>query len=266
MRNAAFPIAVLLFIPSASAQLTAGEVPAGATALELNLAITLGTFFTEDSIDLELDCDDMLDAWVWLHHGMPPVDAPNSAALHFVDDDIEVCADLATSWQQRPKYHAFGEALDCGGDFAWQPADELVLGDFGGFTASGPVSITDQYVAYRRGGTVGWIHLSFNLNEGTAVSLQLHRVLPICYTTTGVADSSPLPPVALVPNPSNGGPVRVEGADAIRSIELLDPAGRILARTSGSERLLQPPAMAGTYLVRLTHPDGHRSLHRLLRY
>ena len=98
MSTSLFPIIVLLFLSApASAQLHAGEVPGGSSALDVGIDIALNTSFTEDSAGVEVDCDDQPDITVVLMHGAPPVDAPNIAPLRMVDDDLEFCADPAFS-------------------------------------------------------------------------------------------------------------------------------------------------------------------------
>jgi hypothetical protein len=267
MRTPLLSLAALILLSApAHAQLTAGEVPNGMSALELNIDIALSTPFTADSASLELDCDDSMDAWAVLYRGAPEIDGPNVALLRFMDDDIEMCASIGIIFQQRPKYHAYGELLDCAGDFEWQSANPIVLGDFGGFTAIGPYSMDSMYVAYRRGAQVGWILLSFDVQGGLdPVQLQIHQVLPLCPSTTSIVEHD-LAPITLFPNPSNGGPIRVESADELRSIDVLDAAGRTVAHFNGMARTFPAPITPGTYLVQLTHADGRRSLTQLVRY
>jgi hypothetical protein len=256
---------VLLSIP-ANAQLTAGEVPSGMSALDLNIDITLLTPLTTDSAALELDCDDFWDAMAVLQRGYPAVDAPNTAALHFMDSDLELCANMAPSFQRRPKYYSFGQPLDCAGDFEWQFAGGITLGDLGGFMATGPASIDSLYIAYRRGPTVGWIQLSFDVNDGPPVYLRIHRVLAVCPSSTAVPQNEALEPLLLFPNPGDGGPVRVQNAEALRAIDVFDAAGRCVARYSGNLRSFAPPEVAGTYLVRALYADGQRSTVRWVKY
>lgn len=255
----------LLRIP-ASAQLTAGEVPSGMSALDVNITITLGTPMTTDSAALELDCDDFPDAWAVLQRGMPAVDAPNTAALHFMDSDLELCANLAPSYQQRPKYYAFGQPLDCAGDFEWQAVGGITLGDLGGFMATGPASVDSLYIAYRRGPTVGWIQLSFDVNDGIPVYLRIHRVLAVCPSTTSISQSADMDPLLLFPNPADGGAVRVQSTRALRALEVLDATGRCVARYSGNARSFAAPEVPGTYLVRAQLADGRRTTVRWVRY
>lgn len=259
--------ALLLSCLPANAQLLAGEVPDGMNAMDVNLSIALTVPFTADSSSIEFDCDDFHDAKAVLYRGAPEVDGPNVAVLRFVDDDIEVCANMLTGFLQRPKYHTFGEALDCAGGFDWHAMDQIVLGDFGGFTATGPVTVTNQYIAYRRGPQIGWILLSFNVQGGlNPVSMQVHQLLPLCPGAMSVGEGRSASGITLFPNPSNGGPIRVESADAIRSIDVLDATGRSIAQYNGAIRSVPSPGIAGTYVVRATHADGRVSVMQLVSF
>ncbi len=257
---------VLLAHTPSSAQLLAGEVPNGMLAMDVDQTITLTETNTTDSIALEFDCDDFHDAWAVLHRGAPEVDAPNIAMIHFLDDDVEVCTSLTPPTQPRPKYHAFGYPLDCAGDFNWQINDVLVLGDYGGFLAIGPVTIDSLYIGYRRDGQTGWMLLSFGLEGGPSVSLTIHRILSICPGPLSVDDVTIASSITLFPNPGNGDPIRVESAEPIRSIEVFDATGRVIAHDEGILRTVPSPNNAGTYLLRATHADGQRSTQRWMRY
>ena len=246
------------------AQLLAGQVPDGLNAMVLDQTLSLSQAFSADSIALEFDCDDSQDAWVVLYRGAPEVDGPNSAVIHFLDDDVEVCASLAPPIQVRPKYHVLGDALDCAGDFDWQISDELMLGDFGGFIATGPISIDSMYVGYKRGSQTGWMLLSFDLQGEPAVTLTAHRLLPICPGATSVDVVPPGSGISMHPNPGNGEYIRVESATPLISIELLDATGRSLSQHDGTVRIIPSPTAAGTYFVRALLADGRISLLRLI--
>jgi hypothetical protein len=256
-------VILLLASVPVTAQLLAGEVPDGGNAIELDATITLDQAFTADSIALEFDCDDFQDAWVMLYRGAPEVDGPNSAMLRFLDDDVEVCMSLTSPSEQRPKYHAFGEPLDCAGNFDWQISNELVLGDFGGFFTTGPFSIDSLYVGFRRDAQTGWMLLSFGLQ---AVNLTAHRLLPLCPGPTSVDEATTTSGITLYPNPGNGEHIRVETAVVLRSLEVLDATGRMMALYDGTLRTIPSPSDPGTYLVHATQGDGQRSTKRWVRY
>ena len=261
---------LLLFIPLLfpaiiHAQLTAGEVPPGTTTYDPGIALSLATQFTQDSAAIELDCDDFADLRAWLSRGAPQIDAPNVAALYFVDSDIEVCMDLQAGFAQRPKYHAFGESLDCGGNYSWQITDPIALGDFGGFLATGPQTIDSLYIALRRGTEIGWMQLSFNVSEDPAVSLQVHQILPLCQISTSI-DVIEQEGFMIHPNPSNGGPIQVSYEDAIRNMEVVDPTGKVIAEYPGGTRSIDAPDVPGVYFARIIDRDGRMSVYRFIRY
>jgi len=266
MRIALLPF-IVLFLPCtpANAQITAGEVPPGQFAYNTSVDLGLTTIFTADSSGLELDCDDAIDGWALLLRGYPAVDAPNSAELDFYMDEVEVCMDMASGSQQRPKYHAFGELMDCTGDHAWQDGDQVFLGDIGGFTAIGPVMVDSLYIAYRQNGIPGWLLLSFDLNDDEEIELQVHSILSVCGGSTSIPQLEAPMPVTLFPNPSNGEAINVKSADALRSIDVLDATGRTIAQYNGMARTIAAPEVAGAYLVRFFHSDERRSYTRLVR-
>lgn len=264
MKTSLLPFTLVVLCNPASAQLTAGGVPPGGTVLQANINLSLSTPNTTDSASLEMDCDDSMDAWAVLHRDMPEVDGTNWAALHFVDDDMEVCVDLLAGFSQRPKYHLFGEPLDCGANFSWQPVSELFLGDYGGFVMTGPASIDSQYVAYRRGDQVGWIKLSFQLDQST-ITLQVPELLPLCPVTVGIEERADLEGFTLFPNPGNGAVIHVASMLPLDKVEVFDATGRSIARHAGTLRTFPAPASPGTYLVRATQADGSRSTLRWVR-
>ena len=255
-----------LLIPSIiHAQLTAGEVPLGTTTYDPGIALSLATQFTQDSADIELDCDDFADVRVWLHRGAPELDAPNIAELHFVDSDIEVCMNTEPGFGQRPKYHAFGEALDCSGDFVWEVVDPIILGNFGGFLGTGPWSIDSSYIAYRRGSEMGWMLLSFDLDGNPGVDLQVHELLPLCQISTSISEVGQESAV-IHPNPTNGAPLQMRATQPNRNIQVLDVTGKILADYAGNTRTIDAPEVPGIYFARVIGFDGDVTISRFVRY
>ncbi|MBP7513208.1 MAG: hypothetical protein KA791_01595 [Flavobacteriales bacterium] len=264
MRSPSLILCTGLIALPAQAQLLAGEVPDGATALDLDIHIELSTPFTADSVALEIDCDDFFDIMVTLIHGQPAIDAPNVALFRMIDDDLDLCADGVPD-QSRPQYYDFGQPMDCSGGFDWQADDITTLGDIGSFTAIGPMSIDSQYVAFRRGEELGWILLSFDLT-GQAPWLEVHRALSICGGSTPVPTTASGPTLALHPNPCDEQLIRVDGPEPWRQLELLDATGRPLAHFGAATRVIPAPEIAGTYFVRATDADGRCAMTRLVRY
>lgn len=261
------PLALFLITPELHAQVNAGDVPPGTSVATEAIELELNSMFSIDTADIHLDCDGVADLQAILVQGAPPIDAPNFCALRLLHTGLELCSDL-DPYFWRPRYHDQGDPLSCTGGFDWRSDSLTVLGDLGSFTAMGPVTVDSQYVAYRSGGEVGWLLLSFDLNGGglsQSVSFTIHQVLVQCIGLGVAEPASPTAPV-LFPNPSNGQPVRVESVVPLRSIEVLDLSGKVLAQYSGPVRSIPAPAAAGSYLVRTTTLEGRRGVGRLVRY
>lgn len=233
---------------------------------DVDITLSLDQPFTVDSVDIELDCDDFADLRAVLFRGAPEIDAPHVAQLHFVDDDIQVCMDMPPAPQERPKYYAFGEALNCSTPFDWHYPQQLVLGDFGGLLAMGPTTVDDMYIAYRRADELGWIRLSLHVGGDPEVHLEIHQILPLCQGTTSVDETANDRHLVLHPNPSHGGTVRVTHAHDLRSITVIDATGRLVSHATGPIRSMEAPDSPGTYLVRAEWIDGRTSTTKLVRY
>jgi hypothetical protein len=241
------------------AQLIAGEVPAGRTALDLSIDLQLNTANTVDSADMEIDCDDSPDLRAVLYRSDPLVDGTNLAVLRMIDDDLEFCMD-----PDRPSYHADGEPMDCTGSYDWVTAGDQILGDYGGFFMIGPSQVDSLYIAYKQGGVPGWILVSFDLEVLTGCRLQVHRVLSSCLSTDinePVDISAPL----LRPNPTQGEEVQVQAPAGWQVMELADATGRVIARYGPATRSIPAPATPGVHLVRCRYADGSYTNSRLLR-
>jgi hypothetical protein len=256
-------LAFLYATPYAQAQLLAGEVPDGASVVELNIELALAAPFSADTAEVEIDCDDFRDMLAVLIQGSPPVDAPNAAVLSAVDDDLEICAD-GTDYFNRPRYYNFGEPLVCSGGFDWQFDDEIVLGDYGGFVATGPIFVDSMYVAVRRGGQVGWMLISFRLLADATIQLHVHSALSLCFTTS-VGSLEADPRISLRSTITLGEALIVEGDKDVTSLELLDPTGRVVAIYGASVRTIPAPDTPGNYLLRALHANGQRSMLRFVR-
>jgi hypothetical protein len=253
---------VLLLGHTTKAQINAGDVPTGTAAIPFNINLVLNNANTTTSASLELDCDDQPEINVVLIQGQIALDDPNIARLDIVDQGLELCMGS----NDRPKYYAAGQVLDCSGTYDWGSVVMNVIGDYGGFFAVGPGAVNDMYVAYRLNGEIGWIRLSFNLESGISVDLQIPEALSLCGSGTGIDDPDALSAMSLFPNPSNGdGMIRVESPSVVQGIEVLDATGKMIARYGAATQVIAAPEAPGVYLVRARSIDGQWSIVRLMR-
>lgn len=245
------------------AQLLAGEVPAGGSALDQNINLILSAPFSADSSGLEIDCDDFPDLMAILVRGEPAIDAPNVAMLRLIDTDLEILANGTTS-ASRPLYLDAGEPIVPAGAFDWYAAGTFTLGDFGTFTATGPVQINGLYIGVRRGGQAAWIQLSFLLNNALSVSLQVQNALSFCGLTTGIEEHGELR-LRLSPTVTHGEAIAVGANERWQAIDVFDATGQHVARHIGGGSSIPAPEIPGTYLVRAWPSSGPPVAARITR-
>ena len=121
-----------------------------------------------------------------------------------------------------------------------------------------------MYIAYRRGNEMGWMLLSFDLTV-PEVNLQIHQVLPLCQGPNGIDEPDASIRLTVFPNPNSSASICVEYPFTLRSLELLDPTGRVITQFNGTVRTIAAPEKAGTYFVRATDTDGRRTITRFIQ-
>jgi hypothetical protein len=247
----------------AQAQLHAGDVPAGSTAMEMDIAMDLPADHSSDEATIDLDCDGLADLKIVLVHGMPEADAPNYAVLRTLDTDLEICR-KGTGTSARPAYYLEGEELACTGNFDWRSTPTTVLGVYGTRGATGPFRADSMYIAFSNKDQVGWLELSFRLNSQVP-RLRVHRVLTWC---NGGAEA-PLAPAGVelrVMNSVTGGePLRIINNEEFIAYELFDLAGKLVATRQAPATELEAPADPGTYIVHGVKADGQRAVAKIIR-
>ena len=260
------PLYLFILALPLSAQINAGEVPTGWTVLQPAINLQSNIPFNVDSASFDVDCDGINDIRAILLQGAPEVDAPNSCALQLLTSGIDLCADSAT-YNWRPQYYDLGQALTCTGEFDWRNDSLNFLGEFGGFFVVGPEELYDKYVAYRKGGQVGWFKLSFDVTPdiiGSPLFLQIHEVLLPCITN-GVNEVENMETLAIYPNPTKGDEIRIDAGMDIRRIDIVDVTGKLISTQNGTIRTIAAPEINGTYFIRAYHTNGSRSMARLVR-
>lgn len=247
----------------AQAQLHAGEVPSGATAIELGIAIDLPGSNTTDAATIDLDCDGFADLKVMLVHGMPEADAPNYAVLRTLYADMEICR-KGTGTSARPSYYLEGEELTCTGDFDWRSTPTTVLGVYGTRGATGPFRADSMYIAFSNKGQVGWLELSFRLNSQVP-RLRVHRVLTWC----NAGAEAPLAPAGVelrvMNNVTAGEPLRITNGQEFTAFEMYDLAGKLVLTRQAPATELEAPADPGTYIMHGVKADGQRAVAKVIR-
>lgn len=260
-------LVVLLFSNQTKAQLVAGEIPSDRSIADLGIHLQANIAFTDTSAMIDVDCDSVPDIRAVLSQGNPFVDVPHACRLELLDHAIELCADSSV-FDWRTRYYGLGEALECTGTFDWHHGDMITLGDVGGFFATGPAQVFNAYIAFRKGGTVGWILLSFDLSPqviGTPISMQISELLLTCSTTSIASQEMDLP-FSIFPNPNHGGDIHIMDPAAVQRIEVSDLSGKLIGTYVGNIRTIPAPDVAGSYIVCGYDRDDRRHIARMVRY
>ncbi len=123
----------------------------------------------DDSASFDINCDVFPDFAVKLYKGYTAIDGANSVVLHVLNDSIEIVND--TNGFSVPRYYNIGDTLKCPENFKWASDSIYVLGSVCGWGCWwAPDSINNMYIAYRKANQIGWIKLSFQLEDGGSCS------------------------------------------------------------------------------------------------
>lgn len=266
MRYALLAATLLAIATQGTAQLIAGEVPPGSTALELDVEISIPIFEDADSALIDLDCDEVPDILVILDPDYADLDGSEQRAMMIMlDDELEVCRTGIYTGTPRALYHSEGEALICTGpSTSWSPFEIVILGNQSGQPGpDGPSYVDSSYIAVRRGGDVIWIQVSFSLDLFSPW-LTVHRALSFCGLSTGIASMERNTP-SIQPSLTAGEPLQVTSASTVLSIEISDAAGRMVAQHGQGTWSIPAPDMPGLYTARILTADGTRSVSRFAR-
>ena len=260
---------VLFSSMSTNAQISAGDIPLGMSAINPNVNISLLNNNTEDTVSFDLDCDGINDILAKLKRGITTIDIPNNAELHIINPALQFCKDTnAISYFSRPNYYNFGMILNCDSAFNWSSDSIMILGDVGTMTSTGPFSMTDIYVAYQLGTQLGWINLSFDLFEITPtpdITLDIHEVLSPC-TPSVINSNDNSIGFNVWPNPSKGGKLKIYCQEKIRSYAILDLTGKLIQADVNPLIYIQTPTVSGTYLIFIQTELGNTFRKKLIVY
>lgn len=173
------------------AQITADSVQPGTSVSNPFVNLTVAANFQNVADSFDIDCDGVADMKIEMIKGETALDNPNYAVLKVKNSLFEICADPGTFFgRQNLHYYNKGDTLKC---THWATDTIYNLGNYGCMLCSGPLSVNNLYIAYRKtGGTpqVGWIKISFNLsdqgNSSTVITLSVNEVLSQCLCSQSI--------------------------------------------------------------------------------
>jgi hypothetical protein len=260
--------AVLLFMsPTMQAQINAGDVPAGMSVYDPGIDWSFTTVSEDSTRGIDVDCDGDPDLSFRLYKGMPAIDIPNVVYMEILNPAFEVCIDtLMQSYFERPEYYDLNDLMDCSTGISWSDST-LYMGDLGGWTARGPETITEQYVAFRKGTQYGWVKVTFDLYEiapSVSIDLEINEIIQFC-DPSGVNDFDQTLEVSLAPNPTIDGTIQVRSDVEIVRVEVVNITGQIVVSESGTIHAIRLPSAPGIYFVKLETATGLSAVRKVVR-
>jgi hypothetical protein len=266
------PLLVTSFIQSTfvAAQLPAGSVPSGMSAVDPNVNLSVAVVAQDTSISFDIDCDGANDMRVELYKGHVAVDGVSSAYLYLINDSFAISADtVAISYPSV----AYFNVTDIINPFVnqWRTDNQIVLGCYGGFVCQGPASANGLYIAYRKTLSnsthqIGWIKITFNLIDqgvpNSPITLSIPELLTFCDPTA--IDKLSQSAYHLYPNPSIDY-IQLQGAIGVKQIQIFNLLGERVEVINGNPGVITLPLQTGIYIIRVINENGFSWEEKILR-
>lgn len=255
-----FILLPLLVISSLAgySQLIIDNIPTEMAIANPNWNITVSTSSTLDTASFDIDCNGKNDIRVNLYKGAIMVDIPNTVTISILDSALEFLCDTGTL--ANAHFFSLGDTIQDSAAFDWKTDEICFLGDHGCFMCFLPSLITDKYLAYKKDSIVGWLKISFNLEEsgpptGT-ITFTISEVLSTC-VTTGIDYSRAMhDDFTLFPNPLQNRLLEIKCPKEIESTCIMDLAGRMVYSSANGATLISLPNLDGIYIVVVTDVTG----------
>lgn len=270
MRKTKKPIAILamLFVSVSwtLAQTTAGSVPNGMSITNSNVNLSVSTSQAGANMPFGIDCDGMDDISIKLYKGNPSFDLPNSTSMYLLNPLFEICSD--TGAYSIPSYYNLGDTLLCVGNREWKSDSINYLGNYGCFGCTGPATISNMYLAYRIGSQVGWIKISYDIDDmgvsSAPITMSIPEVLSPC-TVNSLQQIQSDKAFYLTPNPTLNGNIEIHCLEKINSIEVVSMMGQFVKVIEVNSAKIKLPDQKGIYIIRVWGEKGGYWHRRILR-
>lgn len=255
--------AYLIMLPDAKTQTLAGETLTGYEILDPAIHFTLNGCTDFDSATIDVNCDGEYDLSVTCYKGWTAFDETNYAELHILNDSIEICADTVAYVPKHLSFFGLHDTLHPSMGNSWHNESRYTIGLFG-FWAPPIWSQTNKYIAYKIGDFVGWINISFDLNDDwdcyIPIHLDVNAVLSKC-TLLGEVDVKELVDINVFPNPSNG-VITITSESQLQNahLDIFDLTGKKIYEEThlfGHDFIINLKTLKhGSYLVHINDPNG----------
>lgn len=243
-------IAIMIFYSTWSlAQITAGSIPAGTSVYNPGINLETDSIFEEDTASFDIDCDGVNDIRLTLYKGPTIIDGANVVSLFLLNSSLEICTD--TGYYSEAHFYNFGDSLNCIASEEWISDSISYLSSFGCFGCIGPGVLNDVYVQYKLGSSIGWIKVSFDIDDITPeLTATVSEVLQLC-TVTGEIERPEDDRIFIYPNPTMEGIIQLEGGKRVASVQLYNVAGQRMDVQLLPNNQIKIPNEKGLYALRV---------------
>lgn len=188
MKTSLFLLLLIANINIVFSQIVAGSPSSGLIISNPSVNFSVATVMASSTRSIDLNCDGTADMSFELYKGPTAIDGANMASVHVLNQVFQVCADTVNYPPRKVHYFNAGDTVMISANTNWYNDPNIELGLCGCMDCVGPCLVNNLFIGYRNNNTsqIGWIKLSFNLNDGgssSPISLSSPEVLSPCVNT-----------------------------------------------------------------------------------
>lgn len=250
----------------AQSQVRAGVIPPGAYAFNPGINLTVVSVFQDTTAGVDMDCDVIPDFEFQLIRGEVAVDGTNYIFLRVNNPSFEICADTLSGTIHIADYFNVTDPIDCIDGYSWANDTIYILGEFGGFGAFGPSAVSGLYFAYRNGGQIGWMRVTFNLVDVggiNTITFSLTEYINYC-NPNEIDELKNQTNLEIFPNPTSDCLVKLKFSEEINQVELYNLLGEKVKFISNNKSEILLPEARGFYFVKVSDRKGRFSIKKIV--
>ncbi|MFM2386993.1 MAG: hypothetical protein RL660_1750 [Bacteroidota bacterium] len=174
---------LLTFTKESHSQINAGVIPAGSMPIVLNANLSNYTYFTHDSVQIDLNNDLVKDVQFELYQGPTIIDAANYIRIKNLGASIKFC-DTTIFGKPYTKLYSYGDLMTCFMQTNWGSFNQDFVADYGCMDCVGPGKDSNKYLGFLDTITniQGWLKIKFNItgsgNMANPITLTIDTLLP----------------------------------------------------------------------------------------
>ncbi len=250
----------------AQSQVRAGVIPPGAYAVNPGINLTVVNVFQDTTVAVDMNCDVIPDFEFQLIKGDVAVDGTNYIFLRVNNPSFEICSDTLSGTIRIVDYFNATDILNCIGGYSWANDSIYILGEFGGFGVFGPSAVSSLYFAYRNGGHIGWMRVTFDLVDGggiNTITFLLTEYINYC-NPNEIDELKNETNLEIFPNPTSDCLVKLKFSEDINQVELYNLLGEKVKYILNKKSEILLPEAKGFYFVKVSDRKGRFSIKKIV--